>query len=167
MIYWKRAAVCILPALVFLGFCLYFMFNYLISWASPPYVLAGFEVTYLQSTMLSNLIPWFFWTALGFVIASVGVDLYIGSHHLITKEVQWEPIIYVFGSALLIDILLNTAFIYLIDSVIPTLPGLGTGSQEWALIGFFADTCLFPLFCFLLAGIGIGALIGSFVDIET
>lgn len=163
---WSQTAVIVSLAVVFLGFCLYFTFNYLISWASSPYVIYGFQVAYLQSTMLSGMIPWFFWTALGFVITSVGVGLYMVSHRMITKG-RWKSAVYIFGSAILIDILQNVAFIYLIGSVIPIMPGLGDFTQEATLFSFFVGTCLLPLFCFVLAGIGLGSYIGSLVDVET
>jgi hypothetical protein len=110
------------------------------------------------------MIPSFFWTALGFIVVSVGVGVYLGSHHIITKEPNVESLVYFFGSALLIDILLNTAFLYLV-STIPLLPGVGSSVWEDTLDGF-VGTCLLPLFCFLLAGIGVGLYIGSHVDAE-
>jgi hypothetical protein len=165
MIDWSRVAVYGLLAVVILGVCLYFALTYLISLPSSQPVIYGFNATYLLSTVLSGMLPWFFWTALGFVIASVGVGLYMGSRHMITKEPNVESLVYFFGSAILIDILLWAALGYLIYSVIPTLPGLGTSQQE-NMLGDFAGTCLLPLFCFVLAGIGAGLYIGSHVDAE-
>ena len=164
---WSRAVVYALPAVVFLGVCLYFTFNYLISSVSAQFVGGVGGSEYSLSTMLRGMIPSFFWTALGFVIVSVGVGVYLGSHHMITKEPNIMSLVYFFGSALLIDILLNTAFLYLVSSI-PILPDdVGSSIWEDSLDGFFVGTCLLPLFCFLLAGIGAGLYIGSHVDRQT
>jgi hypothetical protein len=156
---WRRAAAYVFLAVVFLGVCLYFAFNYLISAAPPPYVVAGFEVTYLQSTMLSDMLPWFFWTALCFVVASIGVGLYTGSQVIVKK--RWEIVVYIFAPAFLIAFLQNATFFWLsYSTVIPTMPGLGTFTQETTLGNFFVSTCFLPLFCFFVASIGLGLYIG-------
>lgn len=157
---WSQVAVYVFLVVVFLGVCLYGAFNYLVS-VVPPYVVAGFEVTYLQSTMLSDMLPWFFWTALCFVVAGVGVGLYTGSHVIVKG--RWEIVVYIFAPAFLIAFLQNFAFFWVIGRI-PAMPGLGTFTQETTLSNFFVGTCGLPLFCFVLAGIGIGLYIGSHVD---
>ena len=163
---WRRAVIYAFLAVVFLGVCLYFVFNYLISSVSAQFIGGSGGSEYSVSTILGGMIPSFFWTTLGFIVVSVGVGVYLGSHHIITKEPNVESLVYFFGSALLVDILLNTAFLYLV-STIPLLPGVGSSVWEDSLDGFFVGTCLLPLFCFLLAGIGPGLYIGSHVHTET
>jgi len=156
---WRRAVAYAFLAVVFLGFCLYIAFNYLIS-AAPPQLIGGYEVTYLLSTILSDMLPRFFWTEICFIVAGMGAGLYMGSHIIVKK--RWEIVVYSFAPAFLLAFFQNVAFVFL-SANIPLGPigGLGTTSVEDALDNFFLGMCALILFCFLIASLGVGFYIGA------
>jgi hypothetical protein len=160
---WRRALAFAFLVVVVLGFCLYAAFNYLIS-AAPPQLMAAGEVTYLLSTVLSDMLPWFFWTEICFIVAGMGVGLYMGSHVIVEK--RWKDIVrilvFIFGPAFLLAFFQNVAFVFL-SANIPLGPigGLGTTSVEDALINFFVGVCALILFCFVVASVGAGLYIGA------
>jgi hypothetical protein len=154
---WGRAAAYVFLAVVFLGLCLYFAFNYLVSVAPPLLVYTNYPYTFTKSTILSDLLPRFFWTAFGFVVASIGVGFYMGSHIVVKR--RWEIVVYIFAPAFLIACFQNIAFGNLIYAV-PIDIRLGSIVQEITLTNFFGSTLLLPLFCFFVASIGLGLYIG-------
>ena len=159
---WRGALAYAFLSVVFLGFCLYVAFNYLIS-AAPPHFMAGDGVTYLLSTLLSGMLPWFFWTEICFIVAGMGAGLYMGSHIIVEK--RWKDIVsilvYIFGPAFLLAFFQNVTFVFL-SANIPLGPigGLGTTSVEDALDNFFVG-CAPILFCFVVASVGAGLYIGT------
>jgi phosphoglycerol transferase MdoB-like AlkP superfamily enzyme len=153
---WRRAVAYAFLAVVFLGFCLYIAFNYLIS-AAPPQLIGGYEVTYLLSTILSDMLPRFFWTGICFIVVSMGLGLYMGSHLIMKK--RWEIIVYIFAPAFLLAFFQNITFLFLDANA--RIAGVGTTSLEDTLDNFFVGTCAPILFCFLIASLGVGFYIGA------
>jgi hypothetical protein len=159
---WRRAVACAFLAVVVLGFCLYVAFNYLIS--SEGGALYGGEVTYLLSTVLSDMLPWFFWTEICFIVAGMGAGLYMGSHIIVEK--RWKDVVhilvFIFGPAFLLAFFQNVTFIFLSGNIpLGIFGGLGTTSVEDALDNFFVGVCAPILFCFVVASVGAGLYIGA------
>lgn len=157
---WRRALAYAFLSVVFLGFCLYIAFNYLIS-AAPPQLISGYEVTYLLSTILSDMLPRFFWTEIYFIVASMGLGLYMGTHTILKK--RWKDIVrilvYIFGPAFLLAFFQNVTFLFVSASA-PPIAGLGTTSTEDTVDTFFLG-CAPILFCFVVASVGLGLYIGA------
>ena len=154
---WRWALAYAFLAVVVLGFCLYVAFNYLIS-AAPPQLVSGFEVTYLLSTILSDMLPRFFCAEICFIVAGMGLGLYMGSH--ITVKKRWEIAVYIFAPAFLLAFFQNVTFLSLSVNA-PAPAGLGTTSTEDMLGNFFVGTCAPTLFCFLIASLSAGFYIGT------
>ena len=162
----RRAVAYAFLAVVVLGFSLYVAFNYLISVASfsgSPFIY-GSGVTYLVSTLLSDMLPWFFWTEICFIVASMGAGLYMGSHIIVKK--RWKDIVrilvYIFGPAFLLAFFQNVTFLFL-SANIPYPPiawDVGSSTAEDAVGGFFVG-CAPILFCFVVASVGAGLYTGA------
>jgi hypothetical protein len=159
---WTRAIAYASLVVVVLGFCLYVAFNYLIS-VAPSQLISGYEVTYLLSTILSDMLPWFFWTEICFIVVGMGAGLYMGSHIIVKK--RWKDIVcilvFIFGPAFLLAFWQNVTFFFL-SANIPYGPigGLGTTSVADTLDTFFLG-CAPILFCFVVASIAAGLYIGA------
>jgi uncharacterized protein YneF (UPF0154 family) len=164
---WRLAVAYSFLAVVFLGFCLYIAFNYLISVAPPLLIYTVYPYTFTKSTILSDMLPWFFWTAICFIVASMSVGLYMGAHVIVKK--RWENIVYIFAPAFLLAFLQNVAFLALIynDNGIPQMTGIGSFAQETMLTNFFVSACFLPLFCFVVASLGVGLCIGPHIGRKT
>lgn len=158
---WRRAVAYAFLTVVFLGFCLYVAFNYLIS-AAPPQLIGGFEVTYPLSTILSDMLPRFFWTEICFIAVSMGAGLYMGTRTILKR--RWKDtiliLVYIFGPAFLLAFFQNVTFLSL-SANHPPIAGLGTTSTEDTLDTFFVGTCAPILFCFVVASVGLGLYIGA------
>jgi len=156
---WRRAVAYAFLSVVFLGFCLYVAFNFLIS-AVPPQLIWGSEGSYLLSTILSEELPQFFWTEICFIIVGMGAGLYMGTHTILKK--RWNDsvriLVYIFGPAFLLAFFQNVTFFFLSASVLPPA-GLGSTSTE-DMVGTFFVGCAPVLFCFVVASVGLGLYIG-------
>jgi hypothetical protein len=146
-------------AAVFVVFCLYIMFRVLLLFAPTIYTVEPYVT---KSTLLSDELPWFFWTATGFVVTSLVLGFFTGSY--VTVEKRRLAAIYILGTfpvAFIIEVVQTIVFFSLISFFIPpSYPYLGMFTQESELGNFFVGTCLLPLYCFLTVSAGLGLYIG-------
>jgi hypothetical protein len=160
----RQAAAYVSCAAVFLVFCLYVMFRALLLFAPPIYTVDPYVT---KSTLLSDALPWFFWSATGFVVTSLVLGFFIG---YVTAEKPRQTAIYILGTfpiAFGIEVLQTIVFFILISFVIPpSYPYLGMFTQESELGGFFVGTFLFPSYCFLMTGAGLGLYIGRQIKLS-
>lgn len=158
---WRRAIAYAFLAVVFLGFCLFVAFNFLIS-AVPTQLIWGSEGSYLLSTILSEELPQFFRTEICFIIVGMGVGLFMGTHIILKKRRNdtVRILVYIFGPAFLLAFFQNVTFLFL-SANYTDLAGLGSTSTESQLGSFFVGTCAPVLFCFVVASLGLGLYIGA------
>jgi len=154
---WKRAATYVSCVAVFLVFSLYIVFRVMLLFAPTLYTVEPYVT---KSTLLSDALPWFFWTATGFVVSSLVLGFFIGSYVTIRKLAA----IYILGTfpvAFVFEVLQTIVFFSLISFYIPSsYPYLGMFTQESELSNFFIGACFLPLYCFLTLSAGLGLHIG-------
>jgi hypothetical protein len=153
---WKRAIAYVSCVAVFLGFCLYIVFRVMLSSAPTINTVAPYI------SLLSDALPWFFWTAAGFVVISLVLGFLIELY--VTGKKPLQPVHYILGTfliAFIIEVGQTIAFAFLCAMAIPpSYHYLGTTFQESVLDNFFLLPFSLPLYCFFTAGAGLGLYTG-------
>jgi hypothetical protein len=171
---WRIVGLFVFLTIAFFGFFLVVTLSYLVDDVIPPVDDIG---TLSQATILSNdIVPWFFWIELCFVVIGVGVGLKIGSQTILES---WKVVGgYIISAVAILGGSLYIALNYLVYNLIyqlapPIVIYTNTGTydthtfiQSTILNGMIFSWIFWTAFCFVVAGVVMG-LLGSQIGRET